>query len=264
MPDHIARSEAIVEVPEPKPAISVSARFVVDRRVVELLGPSLLRNTILKAEGKVKTFLARAGRRAYGQSGLKKRSGNLFRWISNPANIVLSIDVKRTGTIEIFAAWIDQPIYARVHMFGHKMKVTPKQRAFLHRENIIHLRAKTKFIEIPARPYMRFDVRSRNEIEGAFSRVLDDELAKQERKAVEPKVARAVARRRLTPHRVRQALFRAGFVRGEARPLATQILKSDRPRFLLKELIRLRKAGFLLIRGKTAPQFNIQEVLRGI
>jgi len=43
--------------------------------------------------------------------------------------------------------------YAAIQNFGGKIKVTPKMRAFLHWRGV-HLRGRTKFITIPARPFI--------------------------------------------------------------------------------------------------------------
>jgi hypothetical protein len=48
----------------------------------------------------------------------------------------------------------DLLIIARVHEYGATIKVTPKSRAFLHR-NGLHLKLTTKFIRIPARSFVR-------------------------------------------------------------------------------------------------------------
>ena len=43
---------------------------------------------------------------------------------------------------------------AAVHEFGCTIKVTPKMRAYLHRQGL-HLKASTQYINIPPRPFLR-------------------------------------------------------------------------------------------------------------
>jgi len=89
----------------------------------------------------------RVAQRKLSGEVLNRRSGRLFRSIRSR---VLS----RDGEFRIVGRLSSDVIYARIHEFGGRIRVTPKMRAFLHTIGI-HLRSSTQFIKIPKRPYLR-------------------------------------------------------------------------------------------------------------
>ena len=61
--------------------------------------------------------------------------------------------------------------YAAIHHFGGRIPVSSKMRKFLHYKGI-HLRKGTKFITIPARPYLGLNVADRKHIINSFTAYL--------------------------------------------------------------------------------------------
>ena len=91
----------------------------------------------------------RTAQRKLSGEVLNRRTGRLFRSIRTR---VLSRGGQ--GRLRIIGRLSSDVIYARIHEFGGRIRVTPKMRAKLHSIGI-HLRSTTQFIKIPKRPYLR-------------------------------------------------------------------------------------------------------------
>ncbi|MCH8290221.1 phage virion morphogenesis protein [Candidatus Poribacteria bacterium] len=96
----------------------------------------------------------RTAQRKLSGEVLNRRTGRLFRSIRTRVGARHASPLHGQGRLRIIGRLSSDVIYARIHEFGGRIRVTPKMRAKLHSIGI-HLRSTTQFIKIPKRPYLR-------------------------------------------------------------------------------------------------------------
>lgn len=205
----IKSSRAIIETPKKGRAVELEVRFLLTKRVTENLTAAQIRAIAIKGtKAKIADIIKKGIRKEYKGSGLKRISGKL---IAAAQRFKLNIRIFAPDVIFVTATWEPKLAYFFAHLFGVRIRITPKMRVFLHANDIIHPRASTMFVKIPRRNYLAIRKRIRQEIsdkvfEPAFKRVFTKKVGRAEVAEIKKRLERKTGRRmsRFRERRIRE------------------------------------------------------------
>lgn len=152
MVDAITGSSITKEAPTPNGSISIQAAFNVDPDTLKKLGPSRFNRTIEFTRPALRTIFSREMQRLYVASGLKVRSGALFRDVSDS----FIVEVRRSGRkVIVTATWTptSSAAYFFAQLFGAEIvPVFADALRFKIGNKVIFAQR----VVLPARKFIRF------------------------------------------------------------------------------------------------------------
>lgn len=158
----IKSTRGVRERPVKGKAVVLEARFNIIAEVANSFTAAQIKIIVTQGTKRdIKEIIKKGIRREYKKSGLRRLSGKLFRAAQN---FKVDVRVKGKNVILVTARWDPSLAYFFAHLFGVKIRITDKMRAFVHANDIIHPRDATKFVKIPRRNFLAFDKKTRAEI----------------------------------------------------------------------------------------------------
>ena len=204
------------EIPSPGKKtgrVMLRAEFILTKVVAAL--PASKKNAAMRGTKAKIAEIIRAGvEEEWKKSTLKSRTGKLKR-AAKQFKVEIIVTKNR---IIVKAIWTPKLAYFFAHLFGVKIKITPKMRVYLHANDIIHPRATTKMINIPRRNFLAFRRKTRTKIAAnVITPAFADSMKAESEKRKVKEVGRGIAgtRGQVSAFRAR----RQGLTRQETRDL---------------------------------------------
>jgi hypothetical protein len=263
--------------PEPAEEIIAAAKFYPDYKVIQAFDMRRIKDVFEENATFIRQAAADSAHRAYLRSKLGMKTGNLFRWATNPQNIQTTIQIVGKA-IQIWFHWAGGPIYKRIHQWGGVIQPrTAPYLVFVGYDGRVH---RKKRVVMPARPYIQIDSISMRDIENGISDAIafmaineSQRLAKKkvsktsrQKRAVEEELTAggampALGGRRLTKHRARKILWGKGnYTQETARVFVDVMWNTPELLALLAGIIATRRRGNKLVKGHSAPRMAVGNV----